>query len=258
MATFAKQIGPWMDPGNCMERADYHEAGVNGRVLSSSAQAGARANRRARAHRGVRRRRLLLGGLLVAAAGCDSVSDFLSSDPITYTVGGELVGLADGETVVLRNRDEHLTLSQNGTFTFATRYETDTPFEVVVTEQPVTQLCSVHGGTGTVRSDDVRDVRVECHAVLNVSWAASRHSAVGRPGGGYTLYFSRSAGFHPDDAGVSTLDVPHDTERGETPTRAQVPALESGTWYFRVLAYSPHGRSQLSTETSFELAEAAP
>jgi hypothetical protein len=178
---------------------------------------------------------------------------FLSNDPVTYTVGGQVQRLADGERVTLGNGEERIQLSADGTFTFEERHERDTTYDVFVASQPATQHCDVRNGRGTIGSDDVTNVVVECRDVLQVSWSPSRHSSVNRPGGGYIVYYSAAAGFHPEDPGVATIDVQHDAASGRTPTSTTVPGLDPGTWYFRVQASSELGRSALSAETEFLL-----
>jgi hypothetical protein len=195
---------------------------------------------------------------LLVAAGCDSVSDFLSTDPIVYTIGGDVEGLAAGERVVLGLGDDRVTVTGNGSFAFEQRHESGYLYEVVIVEQPAARYCAVDNGAGTVGSVDVDNVRVDCRAVLRVSWGPSRHSSVNRGGGGYTLYFSREPGFHPDDPGVATREVLHDTSRSETPTTAVLPGLKPGTWYFRVQAFSDLGRSELSPESTFVLEDEEP
>jgi hypothetical protein len=78
----------------------------------------------------------------------------------TFTVGGQVSGLAG--TVVLELGNEALTVSQSGGFTFTTRLEQDQAYAVTVTTPPVGQSCTVSGDTGTMPAGDVTDVAVTC------------------------------------------------------------------------------------------------
>lgn len=81
------------------------------------------------------------------------------------------------------------------------------------------------------------------HAVT-VRWEASPAAAVNRPGGGYIVYWGRQPDFLPEQA-VDSIRVEYDG--GElAPTSATVEDLGSGTWYFRVVAFSALGGGQTS------------
>ncbi|MHB8874748.1 MAG: beta strand repeat-containing protein [Myxococcaceae bacterium] len=82
-----------------------------------------------------------------------------------YTVGGTLTGLVG--TVVLRNNGgDDLSLTADGTFTFATGVATGSAYAVTVFTQPATVSCSVTSGTGTIASANVTNVAVSCVAGL--------------------------------------------------------------------------------------------
>ena len=81
------------------------------------------------------------------------------------TVGGTISGLATNDSVVLQdNGDDNLTVSGNGTFTFATPVKSGGAYAVTVLTQPAspTQTCTVSTGTGTVGSGSVTSVTVAC------------------------------------------------------------------------------------------------
>ncbi len=71
---------------------------------------------------------------------------------------------------------------------------------------------------------------------VEVSWDANRETAVNSTGGGYRVYYSMRSGFTLDDAGVSEIDVPY-AAPPLAPTSIKV-ELQSGQYYFRVVAYS--------------------
>lgn len=71
---------------------------------------------------------------------------------------------------------------------------------------------------------------------VNISWGANRETAVNTEGGGYKVYYSTKAGFNISDAGVTEVDVPY-VAPPLVPTSITL-QLESGQYYFRVVAYS--------------------
>lgn len=84
--------------------------------------------------------------------------------PTTYTIGGNLTGLASGASVVLQNNGGgNLTLNSNAPFTFATPVNSGAAYAVTVLTQPTspTQTCSVANGSGSA-SANVTNVAVTC------------------------------------------------------------------------------------------------
>lgn len=81
----------------------------------------------------------------------------------TYSVGGTVLGLASGKTLVLTNQGgDALTVSRSGVFTFATRLPKAAPYAVGVATPPAGQSCTVTRGSGTVGAADVSDVAIHC------------------------------------------------------------------------------------------------
>jgi hypothetical protein len=83
----------------------------------------------------------------------------------TFTVGGAVTGLANGDTVVLTNNGtEDVTVNSNNTFAFPTAVGTGSSYAVTVKTQPTApaQTCVVTNGTGTVASANVTNVAVAC------------------------------------------------------------------------------------------------
>ena len=113
--------------------------------------------------------RLIVGAtLLPAAAGCLFT--------VGGTVGGTLSGLSTGATVVLQNNGaDKLTLTGNGTFTFATAIASGSDYNVTVLTQPAGQTCSVTNASGTIdtNSDDVTSVSVTCAAAASLGGTLS-------------------------------------------------------------------------------------
>ena len=85
-----------------------------------------------------------------------------NNPPPTYTIGGSLVGLPSGDSVVLQdNGGNNLTLNNNGGFTFTTALGAQASYTVSVATQPTQVTCSVTSGTGTATAN-VTNVQVTC------------------------------------------------------------------------------------------------
>lgn len=71
---------------------------------------------------------------------------------------------------------------------------------------------------------------------FTLSWNANHETAVNTSGGGYKIYYSIVPGFNSTDPGVTIIDVPY-VSGNLSPTSTTV-QLSTGTYYFRVAAYS--------------------
>ena len=80
----------------------------------------------------------------------------------TYSVGGSLSGLSSGSVVLQDNGGDDLSVSANGSFTFATKLASGAAYAVTVKTNPSGQTCSVSNGSGTVGSANVTNVSVAC------------------------------------------------------------------------------------------------
>src|SRR6516162_2831991 len=74
-----------------------------------------------------------------------------SGSSATYSVGGSVSGLS-GTVVLQNNGGDTLSVSANGSFTFATALVGGTAYNVTVKTNPTGQTCSVSNGTGTIGS----------------------------------------------------------------------------------------------------------
>ncbi|MFH1830609.1 MAG: Ig-like domain-containing protein [Pseudomonadota bacterium] len=84
----------------------------------------------------------------------------------SFTVGGTVLGLGAGKSVVLRNNSaDDLTISADGEFTFATVVADGGGYDVTVKVQPAAQICVVKRGSGTISGEDVTNVSVSCAAL---------------------------------------------------------------------------------------------
>ena len=91
-----------------------------------------------------------------------------------------------------------------------------------------------------------------------VTWTANREKAVNTTGGGYTIYYCMSSGFNIGDPGVASINVQY-TSGPSTPTTKSVSLPSgSGTWYFKIKAYSALNSgsfSELSSQQSVSIPE---
>jgi hypothetical protein len=98
-------------------------------------------------------------------ATSDNFGYVVGSGPVTamYTIGGTVSGLAGGATLSLQNNGGNtLTVSANGSFTFATGSATGASYAVTVSSQPNAETCAVNSGSGTIGSANVTSVSVTC------------------------------------------------------------------------------------------------
>jgi hypothetical protein len=92
----------------------------------------------------------------------------VGSGGTTYSVGGTVSGLS-GTVVLQDNGSDTLSVTANGSFTFATPLATGAAYAVTVQTNPSGQSCTVSNGTGTVGSANVTNVTVSCAAAATYS-----------------------------------------------------------------------------------------
>ena len=112
----------------------------------------------------------------------------------TYTLGGTLSGLSEGEVVLHSSAGGDIRLSSDGSFTFETPIPSGTPFEVTVKTQPSELVCTVQNGSGkgTITDSDVKNVSVWCTDAVTFPSTASI-TPYGQPlgaGGGGAFFMS--------------------------------------------------------------------
>jgi hypothetical protein len=82
-----------------------------------------------------------------------------------FTIGGTVAGLTTGTSVtLLDNGANALKVTANGKFTFATAIAGGAAYSVTVSVQPTGETCTVTGGSGTVGTANVTNVKVACKA----------------------------------------------------------------------------------------------
>jgi 6-phosphogluconolactonase (cycloisomerase 2 family) len=80
----------------------------------------------------------------------------------TFTVGGNVSGLAGTGLVLQNNGADNLAFSVSGAFSFATKLPANTNYAVTVLTQPSGSTCSVANATGTVTNANISNVAVTC------------------------------------------------------------------------------------------------
>jgi len=78
-----------------------------------------------------------------------------------YTVGGTVTGL-NGTLVLRNNGADNKTITQTGSFVFATSVAFGSPYAVTILTQPTGQTCTVGSGAGTMGAANVTNVAVTC------------------------------------------------------------------------------------------------
>ena len=88
--------------------------------------------------------------------------------PVTYAVGGTVMGLRGTGLVLSNSNGDRITIDQNGAFEFPTELETDAVYEVAVQSPPAgspAETCQVSGGTGTIADSPVDSIAVSCRTL---------------------------------------------------------------------------------------------
>jgi hypothetical protein len=132
------------------------------------------------------------GSSVVGGANVTSISIVCTVQ--SFTVGGTLSGIAGNRVVLQNSAGDNLTLTHDGSFTFATPIASGQSYAVTVLVQPAgpSQACSVTGnsGSGTVTSANVTSVVVSCASPALVAHYAfeegSGAAILDSSGNGYT------------------------------------------------------------------------
>ena len=111
----------------------------------------------------------------------------------TYSVGGSVSGLS-GTVVLQDNGGDNLSVSANGSFTFATALAGGAAYSVTVKTNPAGQSCTVANGSGTVGSANVTNVAVTCTTNTGTSGSDDFNRADGPLGAELDRYQRRWAG----------------------------------------------------------------
>jgi hypothetical protein len=102
--------------------------------------------------------------MAISLAGCGG--------KIEATIGGSVSGLSGGTSMVLQdNGGDNLTISSNGSFTFAKQIEAGSTYNVTILTQPIGETCTIENAYGTVEQSvgNVNSVAVICNATISAS-----------------------------------------------------------------------------------------
>lgn len=111
-----------------------------------------------------------------------------------FSIGGTVQGLTGGTVVLQNNGKDDLSRSADGAFKFATELSNGSAYAVTVRTQPANQFCAVVNPSGTVSSENVENVRVNCVPAYTVGG-----SVTGLADGGTLVLHNNGA----DDLSVS-------------------------------------------------------
>lgn len=141
----------------------------------------------------------------------DVTSVAISCTPTLHAIGGTVSGLT-GTGLVLANGSDVVSVAANATQFTLPAHASGSAYAVVVQTQPAGQRCTVSSGSGTVASQAVSDVKVDC--------------------GNHSLYVA-------SDTGNAVVVLPLDSSGVPQSTGATQGAADSLP---RRLAMSPDGR----------------
>jgi hypothetical protein len=144
-----------------------------------------------------------------------------TSGPATYTVGGSVSGLT-GTLVLQDNGGDALTVSANGSFTFATPLPQGAVYDVTIGTEPAGQTCTVTGGSGTMPASNITNVAVSC---VEPTFSATYEST---DSNGIATYNVISADNGPDPQEVRVLQ-PTDPAPGVAHNFLFVLPVQAGT-----------------------------
>lgn len=99
-------------------------------------------------------------------AGADVTASVVCSNDL-YAVGGNVVGLGAGESVVLQNNGTgDTTVGANGAFTLGAGVPSGDTYAVTVLTSPPGKSCTVANGSGTITNAAIANVNIVCAALV--------------------------------------------------------------------------------------------
>ncbi len=94
--------------------------------------------------------------------GGDVADVVVTCAAVQYRLGGIVSGLSGAFQLRLNNRQEVLAVPGNGPFEFAARLVSGQRYNAVMDTQPAGQICVVRNGSGVMKAQDVKTMRIEC------------------------------------------------------------------------------------------------
>jgi len=105
-----------------------------------------------------------------------------------YAVGGTIRGIAVGKNVILKNNGaDDIVVTADGSFSFPTKLDDNTPYDVIISTLPAGEDCAQTYGNDKIRSDDVRHVNVICGTPPNENFTPAANLNTGRGNHSATL-----------------------------------------------------------------------
>jgi 6-phosphogluconolactonase (cycloisomerase 2 family) len=113
-------------------------------------------------------------GCLLGLSACGG-----SNEPLSYTVGGTVIGLAGG-VLSIKSNGVVLAIGSNGAFTMPGSIKNGSPYQITVLQQPqvalnpLTQNCTVANGSGVSNGGNVTNVRIVCTNIARFAYVTSQ------------------------------------------------------------------------------------
>ncbi|MCX7633125.1 MAG: hypothetical protein N2Z22_07325, partial [Turneriella sp.] len=157
-----------------------------------------------------------------------------------YTVGGTVFGLS-GTLVLQNNGGDNLTLTADGSFTFATPVPDGRVYNVTVLTNPTGRVCMVDRNAGTIAGANVTNVTVQC--ATDTTWYQDAYLKTSNiePDDflGYSVAISGNtiaAGILYEDSGQTTITndnnvAPTDSGKPQSGAVAIFKRDSMGNWY---------------------------
>jgi hypothetical protein len=111
-------------------------------------------------------------------SGADVTNVVVSCAALTYSIGGEISGLR-GILALQINGVDTLSTTNDGRFNFASSLTESSTYNVIATMQPSGIICDIVNGSGTVGTEDVNDIEVNCKDNVNFVWFSTGGSPIG-------------------------------------------------------------------------------
>jgi PASTA domain len=108
-----------------------------------------------------------------------TVALVISTGPLTYTIGGTVIGLGAGATVHVLNGSDNVPISANGSFYLPTAVASGKTYRVTAGTPTSTQTCAVQNASGTIASANVTNVAVYCTYNVNAATLKATFTSVG-------------------------------------------------------------------------------
>lgn len=137
----------------------------------------------------------------VPVSGLVRVMNYTVSGSATYTIGGTVIGLGDGQSVTLRNNGGNATtVTANGAFTFTPALVQGSAYSISAGTQSSGQICDVTNGNG-IATSAVSNVNVSCRLPVYMVSTFAGNLPGNADGAGAAARFEYPAGVAVDASG---------------------------------------------------------